>query len=244
MSVGIYKIENLVNGHCYIGQSIDIELRWRRHKEAVKKVDYPLYLAIRKYGIKNFSFKIVQECSVNELDEREIYWIKYYNSYYDGYNQTIGGSRHNHNVKISDEDLVIIIDLLRNSNMTQHEIAQIFDVGDDTISEINNGKTRVVDGVSYPIRKNKIDDKKCAICGKLICSTSTLCVSCNNEHMRVANRPSREELKHLLRLYSFTQLANEYGVSDNAIKKWCITYKLPHKKKDISLYSDDEWTRI
>ena len=244
MSIGIYKIENLINGHCYIGQSINIELRWKRHREAIKTSDYPLYLSIRKYGIENFSFEIIQECSIDELDELEVYWIQYYDSYYNGYNQTPGGSQKRCPIKISEEDLSEIVNLLKNSNMSQHEIAKKFNVGDDTISEINHGKTRIIDGISYPIRDNKKTNKKCSICGKAIWASSTLCTNCSNENRRIVIRPLRDELKQMIRLYAFTKIANKYGVADNTIKKWCINYNLPHKKKDILSYSDDEWNQI
>ena len=110
---GIYKIENLINGKKYIGQSINIYERWNDHKRtnertsSKQKQTYPLYLAFKKYGIENFSFEIIEECSVDELDEKEKYWIKYYHSYiYDsqsnGYNLTLGGQGTN---IISDENI-------------------------------------------------------------------------------------------------------------------------------------------
>lgn len=94
---GIYKIENLITHHIYVGQSINIATRWRRHKDEAYsgKKDYPLYRDINKYGIDNFSFEIIEERSKEALDEREQFWIKYYNSYKDGYNQTVGGQGKN-----------------------------------------------------------------------------------------------------------------------------------------------------
>ena len=100
---GIYKIENLVNGKVYIGQSADMKRRWSDHKRMFNhkddgslKYNYPLYCAFRKYGEQNFSFEIIEECDEEELNEKEICYIKKYNSYVrwnnsNGYNQTIGG---------------------------------------------------------------------------------------------------------------------------------------------------------
>ena len=234
MSVGIYKIENLINGHCYIGQSINIELRWKRHRDVIETCDYPLYLAIRKYGIDNFSFDIIQECEPHELNELEIYWIKYYNSYYDGYNQTRGGDQYGHNIKISDEDLIEIIDLLKHSSLSQMEIAERFNVGYDTISEINNGKTRVLDDIKYPIRTRQKEERRCKSCGKIIFSHSTLCVQCESVTRRKVERPSKEELFNLLYQSNghFTKIAKLYNVSDNAIRKWCKYYNLPIHTSD------------
>ncbi len=91
MSCGIYKIENLLNGKCYIGQSIEIEHRFSKHKSA--KDDFYIHRAIRKYGIKNFSFEIIEECKVEKLDERENFWIKEKNTLIpNGYNMVPGGS--------------------------------------------------------------------------------------------------------------------------------------------------------
>lgn len=102
---GIYKIENLINGKVYIGQSVDIIGRWYDHKRESKDktrngYKYPLYRAIRKYGLKNFKFEIIEECSEEELNHKERYYIELYKSYINwensnGYNQTIGGDDSN-----------------------------------------------------------------------------------------------------------------------------------------------------
>jgi len=68
---------------------------------------------MRKYGIENFSFEIIEECSKEQLLEREKFWITYYNSYYYGYNCTFGGDMsglnvqgENHpNSKLSEKDV-------------------------------------------------------------------------------------------------------------------------------------------
>ena len=55
---------------------------------------------------------------------------------------------------------------------------------------------------------------------------------------------TREELKNKIRNFPFTKIAEEQNVSDNAIRKWCIGYNLPSKKKEINSYSDEEWDLI
>ena len=119
--IGIYKIENLINGKVYIGQSTDIKSRWESHKRVIFennkrseiKKRYPLYLAFEKYGIENFSFEILEECSLEELDTKEQFYIKKYNSYIDfpnsnGYNLTIGGKG---NQKTTEEQIKQILSL-------------------------------------------------------------------------------------------------------------------------------------
>ena len=55
------------------------------------------------------------------------------------------------------------------------------------------------------------------------------------------NNISREELKNLIRTKTFIYIGEQYGVSDNAVRKWCDKYNLPRTKKEINTYSDKEW---
>lgn len=106
--VGIYKIENKINGKVYIGQSIDINTRWYNH---IKELDgnrhhnEHLQHAWNKYKEDNFEFVVIEECTIENIDEQEIYWIDYYkalNPNY-GYNMTAGGQGI-HGYSWSDED--------------------------------------------------------------------------------------------------------------------------------------------
>lgn len=92
--IGIYLITNKVNGKKYVGQSIDIEKRWKDHIRDSKKSEYTIHKAIRKYGVENFEFSVLEECSVDKLDEREIYWISELDTFNNGYNMTLGGEGH------------------------------------------------------------------------------------------------------------------------------------------------------
>lgn len=89
--IGIYKITNTVNNKAYIGQSVDINRRWGEHRRNIGSNKNPLYLDFKKYGLDNFLFEVIEECDFYDLDEREEYWINYYNSYNNGYNLTLGG---------------------------------------------------------------------------------------------------------------------------------------------------------
>lgn len=95
--IGIYKITNLINGKIYIGQSVDIDKRIKDHfwKARCKKdVSYnsALHSAIRKYGEQNFKYEVLEECTVDVIDERERYYIQKFKSLSpSGYNILVGG---------------------------------------------------------------------------------------------------------------------------------------------------------
>lgn len=96
--IGIYKFTNKINGKAYIGQSTDILQRVKDHEHRAL-TNYPsnreynksLYRAIRKYGIDNFEFEVLETCEQSELNEKEKYYIALYDSYKNGYNETLGG---------------------------------------------------------------------------------------------------------------------------------------------------------
>lgn len=94
---GIYKIQNKINNKIYIGQSVDVYRRLKKHIWDIEKENNSvLRRAFKKYGIENFTYEIIEECDVDQLDEKEIYYIKLYNSYVgfdnaNGYNLNLGG---------------------------------------------------------------------------------------------------------------------------------------------------------
>ena len=95
MACCIYKITNKINGKSYIGQAIDIQTRWNKEKSRAfsptsNEYNRTLSKAFRKYGLDNFTFEILEECDTNLLDEREIYYIALYDTYFNGYNDTTG----------------------------------------------------------------------------------------------------------------------------------------------------------
>ena len=91
----IYKITNTINGKSYIGQTIqNVKERFYQHcatkcSKAVSNM--AIHRAIKKYGKSNFTVEVIEEIDSTNLNDRERYWIKYYNSYNNGYNSTKGG---------------------------------------------------------------------------------------------------------------------------------------------------------
>lgn len=75
--IGIYKITS-PSGKVYIGQSVDIESRIKKYANCNCKLQVRLYSSIKKYGWENHIFKIIEECSIEELNSRERYWQDQY----------------------------------------------------------------------------------------------------------------------------------------------------------------------
>lgn len=135
---GIYMITNMIDGKRYIGQSIHIRTRLKNHRcrshySGDKEYDKVFYRAIRKYGIENFSINILEECEKEKLNEREVYWIKFYDTYNNGYNKTSGGNNNlgdqgeekHHNHKLTKED-VIDIRTRYNNHERKKEVYELY----------------------------------------------------------------------------------------------------------------------
>lgn len=258
---GIYKITNKVNDHAYIGQSVNIGRRWSAHRGKPFEVgcdeyETPLYRAIRKYGLDNFSFEVLEECKVDQLNAREKYWIGYYDTFFSGYNQGIGG---NTKRTFADKEKIIgIIHDLETTNLLHREIAEKYSISVEMVQGINTGRYWKYDR-EYPIQnryrrpasKKLINPRKissepsvCVDCGVQISNGATRCLPCANLASRKVERPTRDQLKSEIKNNSFSSLGRKYKVTDNAIRKWCISYSLPSKTKEIKQYTEEEWERL
>lgn len=98
-------------------------------------------------------------------------------------------------------------------------------------------------------KKMRVSEKNtkhyyCADCGKEIWRGATRCQECASKQQQKVERPSREELKDLIRNNTMVYLGQHFGVTDNTIRKWCKNYKLPYSSLEIKKYSDEEWKTI
>lgn len=86
---GIYKITNLQNNMCYVGQSTNIAERWKQHIKRGLGADTPtrnkLYPIMQTVGVENFSFEIIEECTKSQLNDREDYWQDFFKAKEFGY---------------------------------------------------------------------------------------------------------------------------------------------------------------
>lgn len=167
--IGIYKITNTINNKIYIGKSVNIKERWQQHlfdafcseekwQANKRKEQTPIHKALRKYGKDAFTWEIIEECSKDELNQKEIFWINYYNSFHNGYNMTKGGDGYSNgggenapNAKITQQQSMLIKQKLK-ERWTAQQIQQLIpEATNGIISSINYGKTWFDEDETYPI---------------------------------------------------------------------------------------------
>lgn len=109
-------------------------------------------------------------------------------------------------------------------------------------SSFSEERAKEIDALVDKVKHREIH--YCKGCGVEVSRDSAFCIECSNLNKRVCDRPTREELKNLIRITPFTQIARQFNVSDNAIRKWCDAYGLPRKASEIKRITDEEWKKI
>lgn len=149
--VGIYKITNIETGRIYIGQSVDVQKRLKQH--GLKCLKWYIDRAINKYGRNAFTFQVIQQCAIEQLDDRQRYYISLYksNERKYGYNQTSGGSPKQYSsVKIIRLDTLQIYD-------SMSQCARQLGLIEGDISRCCNGRMNNVKGIVFQFYQNYIN---------------------------------------------------------------------------------------
>lgn len=155
----IYKITNLINNKIYVGQTNNFLRRKQQHINAAISNKGPnkyLYNSMRKYGIENFAFEVIEY--VDNYNEREQYWIKFYNSNVPafGYNIDFRELNKSHIGKKSQNDMNQLYNDLQYSDISFEELAKKYHFKNiDNIRAINRGIYYYNSKFSYPIRDTK-----------------------------------------------------------------------------------------
>lgn len=232
--IGIYKITNIVNNKAYIGQSVRIERRIAEHRQsALRGDDEVLYRAMRKYGLQNFQYEVICECEPSQLDELEQYYIQQYHTLLpNGYNYQLGGST---GKIVVPDNIYAAQQALMFTDKTQQEIADECNICRRTVIRINLGEVWHNEKYSYPLRKPKVSENpthKCIDCGAPVSLGALRCLTCSALHQQHCSRPNPEELESLIIQFGFVGVGRKFGVSDNAVRKWCRQYNMPTHTKD------------
>lgn len=154
---GIYKI-NFPSGKSYIGLSHNIQQRLRTHYYSHDNL--PVHKAIQKYGLKEENIEILEsfeEVDREKLQEREKYWIAYYQTYIFGYNLTTGGDGastgiNNISAKLTETTLNELVNELIENKIYIKDLAKKYNLTPESISDINQGKRYFNKNLKYPLR--------------------------------------------------------------------------------------------
>lgn len=197
----IYCYTNLINGKVYIGQTNNIERRIREHKSNAfndKSVNYNniIHKAFRKYGYENFSIDILEtleNASREEVNEREIYWIKEKHSLIseNGYNVLEGGRNGYQKSLLSQEQIADIKQMIKKKTPYDN-ICKKYSISKTFVSDINNGRFFHNDQEIYPLCAYRLDKD---LYDLLI-----------------------EDLQKPL--LTFSQLADKYSIAQSTVKKF------------------------
>ena len=162
--VGIYKITN-PKGKSYIGKSINIEKRLEYYKyTGQRKTQHKLNNSISKYGFENHILEIIEECEEEQLNEREIYWIDYYDSVKSGLNLMYGGEGGRPSQEVRDKKSISMTGK-KHSLYTREKMSKskkghsmFNDTWRKSISEANKGGTSSKPILQYDLEGNFIKE--------------------------------------------------------------------------------------
>ncbi len=167
-----------------------------------------------------------------------------------GYNKSIR-ALHFHHVDETTKKFSISSNVTRNWEDTLSELRKCVLVCANCHMEIHDGLTECptisideerVKEINELVSLNKKQIYYCLECGAEVYQKNSLCLACAGKKRRKVEHPTREVLKELIKTKTFVDIGKMYGVSDNAIRKWCKNENLPYRLRDIKLIED--WDNI
>ena len=196
------KKEN--NKIVYVGQTVDLNTRHKQHIKYDafninnKEYNYPLSRGIRKYGEDAYELIILEDNLTKEqLNEREIYWIAYYDTYFNGYNQSTGGANPVKPI-FTEERINNVIEMLKDESYSYQDIVNKTGISMTHIYNINTGKRRKRDDLQYPIRQSNTKGTK---------GLKFSQEECKKIHQEILSNKK-----------TFKEIAKEFNCSDSTIR--------------------------
>lgn len=229
----IYKITNLLNNQIYIGLTTrTVDARWKEHcRHNSQLIDK----AIEELGKENFSIETIEECDEGILDEREQYWINYYDSFNSGYNNTLGG-RDNNYVMTNKIELVLS---LWNEGLTVNRIVEQTKLNVETVRSYLNkngidhnmiqkranraiGLSKSKPVLQYDLNGNFIQEWPTAIAAAeaLNLNNTYITAACRHEKNTYANMQWIYKGDKLKPLINNTKAVCQYDLNNNFIQRF------------------------
>jgi group I intron endonuclease len=173
-------------------------------KSARNGCEYKFHRAIRKYGAENFTLSVIEECEKDKLDEREIYWINYYNSYYSGYNSTKGGS----GLTKPLPSFEVMSCLYIEKDLTIEQIADILGVYKESVRKVlKNGGIKIKKKPLYNYKDVAREYEKTldqhAVMDKFGCSNEVVKQACKKLGVKILSAEEAARNKHQKTVYQF-----------------------------------------
>ncbi len=128
------------------------------------------------------------------------------------------------------------------SNYNKAEDYLITNIFSESFQLINSRETYLNREIIGKIKEPR--EYFCSKCGTRVSSKGSLCIDCYRLKNRKVERPDRKYLKELVRNNPFTKVGDMFGVTDNTIRKWCISYNIPNRVSDIKQFNDEEWLNV
>ena len=235
---GIYIIKNKINDLVYVGQSVNISVRWSAHKRASKNLSQPgnntdIHKAMNKLGIDNFYCEILELCSFEQLSEKEKYWILYYNSYNKGYNMTPGG---NSNIGEANGRSILTVSQVEDIRMCYNEkipFKKVYEKYKDIISK--RGLQKVWHFKTWRHIMPEVYTEE----NRLWHSTHAKSNINGNTKLGVNNKQracSEEEISRMRELrkkgLSYNKISNILNRSPSVIRKYCLFQECKNNNKN------------
>ena len=158
---------------------------------------------------------------------------------------------HFHHVDEATKKFSISSNVTRNWEDTLNELRKCVLVCSNCHMEIHDGLTECppiaineerVAEINELVSLNKKQVHYCPECGAEVCQKDSLCLACAGKKRRKVEHPTRGVLKDLIQTKTFLDIGKMYGVSDNAVRKWCKRENLPYHSRDIKLI--ENWDNI
>lgn len=183
----IYKITNLLNGKVYVGQTTkELRVRLYNHRNNKRSL---ISKALNKYGEDNFKIEIIDTATSKEdLDEKEMYWIQFYNCIAPkGYNLTLGGEG-TVGYHLSEETKEKISNANKGRRMTD-EARKAISIGHIGLKVSEETKMKMSKSMTTKrkvkcVETDEIFDSVTTACRKYNLDKSTVCAVCNGRRKK------------------------------------------------------------